>query len=101
MLRLKADGHHVISLSQAEGNEINSFLISQGIEVYSKVVNSKIVLWTLFLQLYHFISFCYIHKVSVVFSHLDTANFTASIGQYFIRSKVFLCRHHVDEAELY
>jgi glycosyltransferase involved in cell wall biosynthesis len=36
-----------------------------------------------------------------VYSHLEPANFVASIGQYLIKAKTYLCRHHIDEGRLY
>jgi glycosyltransferase involved in cell wall biosynthesis len=101
MLFFKAQGHKVISLSQLEGVDINPFLKSQGIEAYSYVVSGKINFLYFYRHLIYFVRFCIQNKVTVVFSHLDSANFVAAIGQYFIRAKVFLCRHHIDEAALY
>ena len=101
MLQFKQQGHKVISLSQAPGVHINPFLKSQGIDAYSHEVQGKVNFVYYLKHLIYFISFCYKHKVNVVFSHLDPANFVASIGQYFIRGTVYLCRHHIDEAALY
>jgi glycosyltransferase involved in cell wall biosynthesis len=101
MLFFKAQGHKVISLSQVEGVDINPFLKSQGIEAYSYIVSDKINFLYYFRHLIYFVRFCIQNQVTIVFSHLDSANFVAAIGQYFIRAKVFLCRHHIDEAALY
>jgi len=101
MLAFKAKGHRVLSLTQLEGREINPFLRSHGIEVYSYVVPGKTNFFYFLKHLLYFVRFCWKNNVSIVFSHLDTANFVASMGQYFIRPKVYLCRHHIDEAALY
>jgi glycosyltransferase involved in cell wall biosynthesis len=37
------------------------------------------------------------NKIDVVYPHLQLANLIAVLAQYFIRAKVFPCRHHVDE----
>lgn len=101
MLAFKARGHRVLSLTQLEGRDINPFLRAHGIEAYSYLVSGKPNLFYYLRHLLYFIRFCWRNRVSIVFSHLDTANFVASIGQYFIRSEVYLCRHHIDEAALY
>ena len=101
MLFFKAKGHKVISLSQREGVEINPFLKSQGIEAYSFVLPGELNFLYFLRHTLYLINFCWKNKITVVFSHLDSANFVASIGQYFIRANVFLCRHHIDEAALY
>jgi len=101
MLAFKAKGHRVISLTQLEGRDINPFLQACGIETYSYYLKGEPNFFYFLRHLIYFIRFCWRKKVSIVFSHLDTANFVASIGQYFIPSKVYLCRHHIDEAALY
>ena len=101
MLHFKAQGDRVISLSQREGTDINPYLKSQGIEAYSYLVKRPGGLFFFIRHIIYFIKFCKKQKVDYVFSHLDPANFVASIAQYFIRSKVFLNRHHIDEAALY
>jgi glycosyltransferase involved in cell wall biosynthesis len=40
------------------------------------------------------------NKIDIVYSHLQLANLIALFAQYFIRAKVFPCRHHVDEIML-
>ena len=99
MLHFKKEGHRIISLSQREGVDINPYLHSVGIEAYSYIVPSNALFFVRHLM--YFIRFCQKHKVDYVFSHLDPANFVASMGQYFVRAKVLLNRHHIDEAALY
>lgn len=52
---------------------------------------------TLF-HLYRLISFVYRHKIDVVYSHLEPANFIAVLAQYFLRARVVVVRHHLDLA---
>lgn len=47
------------------------------------------------------IGYCYYHKINLVYAHLEPCNFIAVLCQYFIRARVVICRHHVDEARLY
>lgn len=101
MLRFKAEGHNVISLTQNHGTGINPFLQSKGIKALSYIVPRDTNSLFQVKHLIYFVRFCKREKIDIVFSHLDSPNFIASIGQYFIRAKVYLCRHHIDEAALY
>ena len=101
MLQFRKQGHTVISLTQGSGELINPFLEQNNIEAFTHVVRRTFDLWYYFLHLVHFVKFCRMKKVDVVFSHLDPANFVAAAGQYFVSSRVYLCRHHIDEAALY
>lgn len=102
MIAFKKEGHSVISLSQQEGYTIHPFLQQFGIGTYSYVLPGKRSgIWYFIRHIIYFIRFCYQHKIEVVYSHLEPANFVTSFGQYFIRAKVYLCRHHINESNLY
>lgn len=102
MIAFHQQGHRVMCLSQQEGLQINDFLNSKGITAVSYIVPGKRHGWKYFLKhLVFFIRFCGKNKIDIVYSHLEPANFVASIGQYFIKAKTFLCRHHIDEGHLY
>jgi glycosyltransferase involved in cell wall biosynthesis len=100
MFRFKQMGHQVYFITQAEGRHIKEVLDANGIHVFSEPVkgtNRKLVLLK---QCLFLISFCWKYKIDVVFSHLEPANFIAVLCQYFIKAKVVVGRHHVDEMEL-
>lgn len=101
MLAFKNQGHRVLSLSQGEGVLINEFLNSKGVQACSHVVRSSSGWWYYLQHIIFLIKFCWHEKVQIVYSHLEPANFVASIGQFAIRARVFICRHHIDEAKLY
>lgn len=102
MIAFKKEGHSVISLSQQEGYIIHPLLQQFGIETYSYILPGKRSgFWYFIRHIFFLIKFCYQHNVEIVYSHLEPANFVASIGQYFIRAKVYLCRHHINESNLY
>ncbi len=101
MLAFKNQRHRVISLSQEEGMDINNFLNSMGIMAVSHVIKGSRGWLYYFKHIIFFIRFCWREKVQVVYSHLEPANFVAAIGQFAIKAKVFICRHHIDEGLLY
>lgn len=101
MLAFQAQGHEVISLTQARGEVIHEYLSRKGIKTFSNFLPGKQGLWYYLRQIIYLIRFCRKHRIDIVYSHLESANFVASVAQYFIRAKVFICRHHIDEAALY
>jgi glycosyltransferase involved in cell wall biosynthesis len=102
MLAFQNQGHRVISLSQQEGYLINDFFSTKGIETHSYTPKGyRSGWWYSFKHLIYFIQFCWKHRIDVVYSHLEPANFVASMGQYFVRAKTYICRHHIDEGMLY
>ena len=100
MIGFKKQGHRVISLSQSGGRFIHAYLQSQGIETHEYQTQTGLTILYFLKHILFFVRFCRKNKVDIVYSHLESANFVASIGQYFIGSKVYLCRHHIDEAAL-
>jgi glycosyltransferase involved in cell wall biosynthesis len=100
MITFKNQGHEVISLSQAAGNDIHPYLTSVGIKALSYVVKDKN--WFLYYlkHIVFLISVCRRYNVKVIYSHLESANFVATISQFFMKAKVIIYRHHVDEAAL-
>ncbi len=102
MIAFHKQGHSVICLSQQEGFLINDFLRANGVRAYSHIVPGERSGWWYYLRhLFFFIWFCRQHHIDIVYSHLEPANFVTSIGQYFIRARAYLCRHHIDEGLLY
>jgi glycosyltransferase involved in cell wall biosynthesis len=102
MIGFHRQGHRVICLSQQEGLQINDFLNAGGVRALSYVVPGERSGLVYFCRhLFYFIFFCWRNRIQIVYSHLEPANFVASLGQYFIRARTFICRHHVDEAHLY
>jgi glycosyltransferase involved in cell wall biosynthesis len=102
MIGFSKQGHQVISLSQQEGFFINEFLRAEKIEAHSYVMpGPRSGWWYYFRHLIYFIRFCWQRNPDVVYCHLEAANFVGAVGQYFIKSKVYLCRHHINEALLY
>lgn len=100
MIGFHQQGHRVISLSQAEGHFIHEILTAQGIETYSFIPRSN-ANWVRFgKHFFYLIKFCRQNRVDVVYSHLEPANVISVFAQYFIRARVYICRHHVDQLAL-
>ncbi|HMJ71709.1 MAG TPA: glycosyltransferase [Cyclobacteriaceae bacterium] len=100
MIAFRKQGHRVISLSQQRGDFIHPYLETKGIETRSYVVEESDAFYFL-KHILFLIRFCRGKRVDVVYSHLESANFVAAVARYFIRSRVYICRHHINEAALY
>ena len=101
MLAFQNQGHNVILLNQSEGQQIHEFLQSRNIKTCSYVLSGKKNLIYFLRHIFFLIAFCQKNKIDILYSHLESANFVASIAQFFIRAKVYICRHHIDEGNLY
>lgn len=96
MLALRDKGHRVISLNQTTGLGFHDYLKLQGIEVYTKKFTNPGSAAYYIKHVAYLIFFCWSKRISIVYSHLESANLVAVLAQYFIRSKVFVIRHHAD-----
>ncbi len=97
----KAKGHRIFLLTQSDYGPLHENFRGYGYTVsaapFISVFTSILVLGRMF----HLIRFCYRNKIDVVYAHLEPCNFIAVLSQYVVRSRVIICRHHVDEARLY
>jgi len=100
MIAFKKEGHRVISLSQASGAQIHDHLAKYQIETYSHIIPGERNWRYIFRHLRFLVSFIKKHKVQVVYSHLESANVVAALAQYFTNAKVYIVRHHINEAKL-
>lgn len=88
-------------LNQAEGFRIHEFLQSHNIPTFSFVLPGRKNLIYFIRHLFFLIRFCRKNNIDLLYSHLEPANFVAALAQFFIRAKVYICRHHIDEGSLY
>lgn len=100
MIAFKKQGHNVISLSQASGAQIHDYVQQHGIGTYTHVIDGNRNWWYYLKHLRFLVSFIRKHKVQIVYSHLEPANIVASVAQHLTKAKVYLVRHHIDEARL-
>lgn len=96
ILAFKNQGHDVMALNQTGNSQINSYLRTQGIAAFEHQVTSRYYPFFYARHILYLIYFCIRHKIDIVYSHLEPAGFAAVIAQYFIKAKVYVCRHHED-----
>lgn len=88
ILELRKKDYEVLLLTTSPHGHLHQFLNSQGISTYTFTGGY-------FKQILFLIKFCKHHKVHVVFSHLQQANFVSVIARFFMTSKVIAFRHHL------
>ncbi|HQQ93904.1 MAG TPA: glycosyltransferase family 4 protein [Bacteroidia bacterium] len=93
-------GHRVFLLTQTPRGDYHASCESFGVTTQTHVL-PKFSSFAYFIKhSWYLIRFCREHKIQVVYAHLENAALPAVLGQYFIKSRVFSCRHIVDEAYL-
>ncbi len=100
MFSFMKQGHKLYFLGQVEAKEYVEFLNKRGVTASFKDIKFSSKILTYLFQIIYLIKFCRKHKINVVYSHLESANFIAVLAQFFISAKVVVCRHHVDEIHL-
>jgi len=93
-------GHQVYLLTQSQPGAYHEACAAWGVKVHAHVLKTNPVFF--FLGHAFFLTrFCRRHQIDVVYAHLETAGLPAVLAQYFIRAKVFACRHVIDEPYLF
>jgi glycosyltransferase involved in cell wall biosynthesis len=100
-IELKKKGCNIFLLTQSPNGAIHVNFESYGFVTCGVNKHYKSFLLRAFFQVYMLAKVCYKNKIDVVFAHLEPSNFIAVLAQSLIRSKVIICRHHIDEAKLY
>lgn len=96
MLAFEKQGHRVLVLNQQEGKQIHSFLQNEGVDVYISRTWFQNTWLKHIANIAYLVYFCWKHNITVVYSHLEPANFIAVFAQFFVKAKVYICRHHSD-----
>ena len=90
------EGNSIFLLTQSGHSELHDFFIShQFIAVADPTPKTWFPIY-LVTQIIKLIRFCWIHKITIVHSHLDPCNQVAVYSQYFIPAIVIVTRHHAD-----
>ncbi|MCR6637757.1 MAG: glycosyltransferase [Sporocytophaga sp.] len=100
MLAFMNQENKVYFLSMTESQEYVNFLNKTGVKASFNAVKKSNKFLNHLFHLLFLIRYCHKNKIDVVYSHLEYANFIAVLSQYFMKSKVVICRHHVDEIHL-
>lgn len=95
------NGHTIFLLTQSRRGPLHENFSGYGYETGAQKLASRPLVWRVILQVVGLAGFCRRNDIDLVYAHLEPANFVAVLAQFFIRSRVIICRHHIDEARLY
>jgi glycosyltransferase involved in cell wall biosynthesis len=98
--RFSQQGHEVTLLSQSIEGRLHHSFVSMGMKAYSLVVSNRIQVIWLARSISNVLTYCKANKIDLLFSHLEPTNLVSVIGQYFMKTRVVIYRHHVDLAQL-
>lgn len=97
----KAQGHSIHLLTLCGKGPLHDNFSGYGHEVSFQSVDMNSGVGMIFYRWISLVAFCWRHKIDVVYAHLEPANFVAVMARLFVRARVIICRHHIDEARLY
>jgi glycosyltransferase involved in cell wall biosynthesis len=100
MIGFQKQGHRVSLLTHAKEGYLHEEVKRGGVNTYTYTIpkNNSFIFYLKHVMF--LISFTKKHKIDVVYSHIQVANFISCIAQYFTSSKFILTRHHTDCAFL-
>jgi glycosyltransferase involved in cell wall biosynthesis len=97
MIRNKFD---VFLLTQGEGDIYHEACEKLGVKCFSEIIEGRRNAFFFIRHAFRLKKFCQTHKIDVVFAHLEPAALSGVIAQFLVKSKIYVCRHHVDEVRL-
>jgi glycosyltransferase involved in cell wall biosynthesis len=100
MVEFVRAGHKVFFLNQQPNKYLKEICERAGIEYKTKSYTGhpSTILFAAF-HLFWFLRYVKRNKINVVYSHLEPANFIAVIGQFLLRIRIVIVRHHLDLAQ--
>ena len=100
MIGFQKQGHNVSLLTHAEEGYLHNEVKRGGVSTFTYTIPKNNSLIFYLKHIAYLISFTKKHKIDVVYSHIQVANFISCIAQYFTKSRFILTRHHTDCAFL-
>lgn len=99
-IEFEKEGHSIFLLTLSPRHILHQKFESYGHHAASTESSFTSSYITMLQRLLRFMVFCNRNRIDLVYSHLEPANFIAVLGQFLIKAKVVICRHHVDFARL-
>ena len=96
MIAFQKQGHTVFLLTQVPEGDLHKDVKDYGIQIFCYPVKKKLSFIFYLKHIFYLISFTRKHKIDIVYSHIQRANFISVFAQYFSPSRFILCRHHSD-----
>lgn len=94
-------GHTIFLLTQNTWGPLHANFSTYGYQTDADESSSRFTSLRVLKRMRKLIRYCRVNRIDLVYAHLEPCNFIAVLSQYFMRTRVVICRHHVDEAKLY
>jgi len=94
-------GHTIFVLTQNTLGPLHANFSTYGYQTDTDESSSRFTSLRVLKRMRKLIWYCKAKRIELVYAHLEPCNFIAVLSQYFIRARVIICRHHIDEARLY
>lgn len=94
-------GHNIFLLSQSSEGLLHKSFSKHGFCTASNQSKVRFNYANLLIKFCSLVNFIYRNKIDVVYSHLEPANFISVFAQILVPANVIICRHHINEANLY
>lgn len=91
--------HQIFLLTQTPWSELHDFFQSRGFVAEASVTPATFFPLYIFKQVSNLHKFCSRYAIDVVYSHLDPCNLISVCSEFFLQSRIIVCRHHADALE--
>jgi glycosyltransferase involved in cell wall biosynthesis len=98
MIAFQKQGHQVYLLTMCEEGDLHKQVKKFGVKTFTYVTRKRNSLIFYLRHMQHLLRFIRANKCSIVYSHIQQANFISCFAQYFSSARFILCRHHSDYA---
>jgi len=98
MFKFIERGHSVYLLTTSDRRgPVMEYSEKKGVHVYLAENKFKSGIPSLLFSIYFLLKFIKQHKIQLVFSHLESNNFTATMAGFFTKARIVINRHHSDD----
>lgn len=94
-------GMKVFLISYEDSGEFQKACATFGVQLIAIKKRKPGSFYALLSEVGSLISICKKHNVGLLYSHLEPTNFISVLAQWFMKTKVVIFRHHINEAALY
>src|SRR6185437_800103 len=96
MIAFQQQGHTVFLLTQVSEGDLHNDVKDAGVQTFCHPIKKNRFTSFYLKHILYLTSFTKKHKIDLVYSHIQRANFISAFAQYFSPSKFIFCRHHSD-----
>src|SRR5258706_5526340 len=93
-------GHQIHVLTQSQYGKLHESFSGYGFRASFTEFSLRPSSLNFLLRIFKLVLYCWRNKIDLVYAHLEPCNFIAVVAQYLVKTRVVICRHHMDYARL-